>query len=199
MIRTHQKNYRPVSNLLLLLSKLLERIILHQLVEHTISNNLLELKQSAYRQHHNTETALRHVTNYFLGNTDQGQVSILTLLDLSVAFDTTDYDVLLMRLSTTFGATDLAFQWLHSYITDRFMAFTVNNITSEPKRFNFGVPKGSVLGLWFFVLYTHPLSQIVLYSGLDLHKFSDNIKLFNSAFKAESALCGSCPSLDGEQ
>ena len=32
-----------------------------------------------------------------------------------------------------------------------------------------------------FVLYTHPLSRIVLDSDLDFHKFSDNTHLFNSA------------------
>ena len=92
------------------LSKLLERVVHHHLVEHITNNDLLELKQSAYRQHHSTETALRHVTNCLLCNTDQGQVSILTLLDLSAAFNTVDHDILLIHLSTTFGVTDLAFQ-----------------------------------------------------------------------------------------
>jgi hypothetical protein len=178
------KNYRPVSNLPYL-SKLLERVVLHQLVEHVTKNDLLEQKQSAYRQYHSTETALLHVTNCLLSSVDQGQVSILTLLDLSAAFDTIDHDILLMRLSTTFGVSDSALQWLRSYITDRFMTFTVNNITSAPKRLDFGVPQGSVLGPLLFVLYTHPLSQIVLDSGLDLHKFSDDTQLFNSAPPAD--------------
>ena len=131
------KKYRPVSNLPFL-SKLLKRVVLHQ--EHIANNDFLERKQSAYRQHHSTETVLLHVTDCLLCNNDQGQVSMLTLLDLSDAFDMMDHDILLMRLSTTFGVTDLAFQWLRSYITDKFMTFTVNDITSEPKRFDFGVP-----------------------------------------------------------
>ena len=61
------------------------------------------------------------------------------------------------------------------------MTSTVNDITSQPKRLDFGVPQGSVLGPLPFVLYTHPPSQIVLDTGLDLHKFSDETQLFNSA------------------
>ena len=61
------------------------------------------------------------------------------------------------------------------------MAFTVNDITSAPKKLDFGVPRDSVLGPLFFVLYTHPLSRIVLDSELDVHKFSDETRLFNSA------------------
>ena len=70
--------------------------------------------------------------------------------------------MLLMRLSTTFGVTDLAFQWLRFYIIDKFMTFTLNSITSEPKRLDFDVPQDSVLGPFLFVLYTHLLSEIVL-------------------------------------
>ena len=106
-------------------------------------------------------------------------------MDLSAAFDTIDHDILLMCLSTTFGVTDLAFQRLRSYITDRFMTFTVTNITSEPKRLDFVVPQGSVLGPLLFVLYSHPLSQIILDSGLDLHIFSEDTQLFNSALPAD--------------
>ena len=114
------KVYRPLSNLPNL-SKPLERVVLHQLVEHITNNDFLEVKQSGYRQHHSTETELLPVANCLLCNTDQGQLSILILLDLSAAFDTTDLDTLLTRLSTTFGVTDLAFQLLRSCLTDRFM------------------------------------------------------------------------------
>ncbi len=53
---------------------------------------------SAYRAHDSTEAALLHVTNCLLGNANEGWVSILTLLDLSAAFDTLDHSILLARL-----------------------------------------------------------------------------------------------------
>ena len=81
-----KNHYHPVSNLQSL-SKLLEKVVLHQLVELITNDHLLELKQSAHGQHHSTETALLHVTDCLLCNTDQGQVTILTLLDLSFTFD----------------------------------------------------------------------------------------------------------------
>ena len=54
------QNYRPVSNLALI-SKTIEKVVSAQLNTYLKDNNLLEPCQSAYRQGHNTETALVRV------------------------------------------------------------------------------------------------------------------------------------------
>ena len=59
--------------------------------------------QSAYSSSHSTETVLLHTVNDSLLAADSGEVSLLTLLDLSAAFDTTDHPILLTRLEYTFG------------------------------------------------------------------------------------------------
>ena len=85
------KNYRPVSNLSFL-SKLIERILCVQLVNHLDKNGLYEVFQSAYRQLHSTETALLRVQNDILQAVDSRGGAILVLLDLSAAFDTIDHE-----------------------------------------------------------------------------------------------------------
>ena len=85
------KNYRPVSNLSFL-SKLIERIVCVQLVNHLDKNYLYEVFQSAYRQLHSTETALHRVQNDIFQAVDRRGGAILVLLDLSAAFDTIDHE-----------------------------------------------------------------------------------------------------------
>ena len=51
--------------------------------------------QSAYRAHHSTETAVLQVLSDILGALDRGDFAVLTLLDLSTAFDTVDHETLL--------------------------------------------------------------------------------------------------------
>ena len=80
-------NFRPVSNLPYA-SKMIERAVANQIVEHMKRNNLFEPLQSAYKERHSTETALLKVQNDLLLAMDNQRVSILVLLDLSAAFDT---------------------------------------------------------------------------------------------------------------
>ena len=102
-----------------LLSKLLEKVVLHQLRSQRFNNNLCDNFQSAYRAHHSTETALLDVTNCLLGSADEGQVSILTLLDLSAAFDTLDHSSLLARLCDMFGISGKVLEEFASYLSDQ--------------------------------------------------------------------------------
>ena len=115
-------NYCPVSNLPFL-SKVLERIVLKQFLQHLESYSLLESFQSAYRKCHSTETALLHVVNDLLQASDSGHVSILSLLDLSAAFDTTDHDILIKTLHTTFGCSGTVLDWFISYLSFRTRLF----------------------------------------------------------------------------
>ena len=59
--------------------------------------------QSAYRPFHGTETALLKTQSYILLNMDDQKITLLVILDLSSAFDTSDYSILLETLSSGFG------------------------------------------------------------------------------------------------
>ena len=76
------------------ISKLVERVVCVQLVEHLKTNKLYEIFRSAYRQLHSTETALLRVQNDLVQAVDNEAGAILVLLDLSAAFDTIDHQKL---------------------------------------------------------------------------------------------------------
>jgi len=74
--------------------------------------------QSGYRQFHSTETAVTKVYNDLLA-ADDGDVSALCLLDVTAAFDTVDYDLLMLRLERQFGLRGVVLQWFRSYLIGR--------------------------------------------------------------------------------
>ena len=84
------ESYRPISNLSVL-SKLLEQLVACQLLEHLNTARLFPDLQSAYRAYHSTETAVVKVLADILTALDTGDIAMLTLLDLSAAFDTVDH------------------------------------------------------------------------------------------------------------
>ena len=84
------KKYRPVSNLSFI-SKILEKIVANRLQAHINNNHLYNPLQS-------TESALLKVHNDIIISMDKGEVTALTLLDLSAAFDTIDHATLTDRL-----------------------------------------------------------------------------------------------------
>ena len=92
-------NYRPISNLSLI-PKIIERVVQSRLTEHLTSNNLLNPHQSAYIQHHSTETALLYIHDHFINAIGSQKVSCLCLLDLFAAFDTIDHNILLTAHSS---------------------------------------------------------------------------------------------------
>ena len=74
-------------------------------------------------------------------------VSELTLLDLSAAFDTTHHDKLIGHLESDLGITDNALAWFKSYLSDCFQCVSVNCSLSDQFPLKQGVPHGSCLGL----------------------------------------------------
>ncbi|XP_039879700.1 uncharacterized protein LOC120728698 [Simochromis diagramma] len=93
-------NYRPISKLPFV-AKILEKVVLLQLQTYLDENNINDKYQSAFKQHHSTESALLRVFNDLLLMADNGRPSVLVLLDLSSAFDMVDHNILLARLEHT--------------------------------------------------------------------------------------------------
>ena len=97
----------------------LERLVTPQLTDFLSQWKLLPDLQSAYRANHSTETAALRVLSDILGALDRGDFSVLTLLDLSAAFDTVDHSTLLRRLERSYGIRATILGWFKSYLHNR--------------------------------------------------------------------------------
>jgi len=80
-----------------------QKVVCSHLNFHLNCNHLSNVFQSAYKRFHSTEPALLKVHNDISLNMDVGKVIAPTPLNLSTAFDTIDYSVLLDSLSGWYG------------------------------------------------------------------------------------------------
>ena len=173
------KNYRPVSNLSFI-AKVIEKVVLSQLMDHLLSENLLEPYQSAYKPGHSTETALLDIHNFIASQLDEGRFVLLVLLDLSSAFDTVSHNNLLNILQSKYRISGTVLTWFKSYLTDRYQQVKIGNFLSSVKHLDTGVPQGSVLGPVLFSMYLSGLSDVIRHHGIHFHHYADDTQLYIS-------------------
>jgi len=85
----------------------------------------------------------------------------------------------------TFGITDLALDWMTSYLSDRSFYVRWGNTSSSKLHVNTGVPQGSSLGPLCFSLYVAPLSRVLNSFGVKHHQYADDTQIYISASKSD--------------
>ena len=82
---TLDKDELSVSNLFVIISKIIERFVISCLIDHLTSNKQLNPHQSTYCKHHSTEIALLYIYDCLINAKASQTVSCICLLDLSAA------------------------------------------------------------------------------------------------------------------
>ena len=152
--------YRPVSNLTFL-SKVVEKAALSQLVAHSDNNNLMPDYQSAYRANWSCETVILKLVNNALWAMENIYVTAMIIINLSVALDMVDHDILLNTLCCKFGISDNAIEWVNSYLRPRSCKVNIKNSYSTERQLNFSVPQGSVAGPVLYLAYASTLEEVI--------------------------------------
>ena len=151
--------------------------MLDQLVLFLEEVGMVPRYQSAYRKHHSTETALCKIHDDLVSNTFHGKASLLVLLDLSVAFDTVDHQLLPTDFSDC-GVKGTALSLLESYLENREQCVVIGESQCESTTLQYGVPQGSVLGPVLFTVYTGTLAFFLEAHGVSYHFFADDTQLY---------------------
>ena len=151
-------NYRPIS-LLPTISKIFERIIHNQMYDYFNDNNLLAEQQYGFRKLHSTEFAAVKLADYISKQMESGKIPCSLYIDLSKAFDTLCYDILLHKLRY-YGFFGTELKLLRCYLRNREQYVKYNNYQSELIDISTGVPQGSILGPLLFSICINDLITV---------------------------------------
>ena len=89
-------------------------------------------------------------------------------LDLSKAFDTIDHILLLEKLHF-YGFSSSACSMIKDYLTNRHAIVRYEHKTSKKEPLNVGVPQGSILGPFLFIIFMNDMCHLTLHSKLHLY------------------------------
>ena len=129
------------------------RVIHDQMYEYYNQFNLLAEQQYGFRKQHSTEYAAIKLIDHVSKEMEAGKTPTSVYIDLSKAFDTLTFEVLLYKLKY-YGVTDTALDLLKSYLTNRKQYVVFDSCQSEHVEIYTGVPQRFILGPLFFSVFT---------------------------------------------
>jgi len=140
-------------------SRILEKLYTNRLDNFLSKHEIISTSQYGFQKNCSTSAAVIELIEQITDNIENNLVTAGIFIDLQKAFDTVNHDILLRKLEH-YGIRGVALDWAKSYLTNRQQFVTVNEMNSDKRRIECGVPQGSVLGPKFFLIYINDISHI---------------------------------------
>ena len=119
-------------------------------------NNLLCQQQYGFCSQHSTGLATIKLVDYLLKQMDDNQIPGAIYLDLSKAFVTLNFDVLLSKLKF-YGVIGTPLKLLDNDLRNRHQFVEYKNKNSDLQEILTSIPQGSILGPLLFSIYINNL------------------------------------------
>ena len=169
-------NYRPIS-VIASISMMMEREVHTQIFEYFIQHDLITLDQFAFLKHHSTVTCLHRMLDDWYDAINNNEIIVSCFFDIQKCFDSISHKILLQKLSLH-GVNGKELNWFTNYLTNRKQRVKCNNQICEPLAISTGVPQGSALGPFLFLVFINDFPQHIRHSLSNL--FADDGTLYTT-------------------
>ena len=168
-------DYRSI-NLLLVFSKILEKLVSIQLKDYLSEHDIIHPNQFGFQEGNSTIHPMIHMLNKISTAMNNNEYTIGIFCDLTKAFDMVPVDIMCKKLEKI-GIRGSTLNWFRNYLTDRQQFVCIDSISSTLSEITLGLPQGSILGPILFIIFINDLPKsTLLYSLL----FCDDTTLLAS-------------------
>ncbi len=173
-------HYRPVS-ILSSMPKIFEKEKVAQLSLYfeDIFNPFL----SGFRSQHSCETVLLRMTENIKQCPDEGKILFVLIRDLSRAFDSIPFKLLISKLHA-YGLSSSACELLLSYYSDRKQRVKVGNHVSNWQNIYKGSAQGSIIGPISYNIFSNDMF-LLLDDSIQAYNYTDDNSLLSSVYDYE--------------
>ena len=178
-------NYRPIS-LTCVCCKIFESIVKDQLLSYLMAHSLISKDQHGFLKKHSTTTNLIESLNNWTMSLEKKEQIMVIYIDFEKAFDKVSIPKLLHKLQHL-GLSGLLLKCLESFLNDRFQAVRIQGAQSHFQKVKSGVPQGSVLGPFLFLLFINDLPNTFDPTFKD-KLFADDLKLYKNIDNTSSVV-----------
>ena len=181
------QNYRPISNLSVF-AKVFERCMYNRLLKFITHFKLFSPNQYGFLKGLSTETAVSSLVEYLYDVINNKEIALSIFIDFRKAFDTINHSILFKKLEF-YGIRGLPLELVRNYFNNRSQRVRIGESLSSTTAPTIGLPQGSVLSSFFFLLYINDLPKFssvvstILYADdttLSLRNHSANILIQNA-------------------
>lgn len=181
---TNPLNYRPIS-LLNNLGKTFERLLALRIRNFCEENSIIPNSQAGFRHHRSTMDPLLQLKTEALAHMNAGHCTVAVCLDIERAFDKVWHEGLLYKLLQIQLPAQLV-KLISSYLSNRLSRVRVYDSLSRPFTPTAGVPQGSVLAPFLYLIFCRDIPQPI-HPSVSIAQFADDTAYWVSARR--SATC----------
>lgn len=169
-------SYRPIS-LLSSLGKILEKIILYRMDEHTEEQNIVPEEQFGFRKEHSTIYQTTRMANYIQNARTRRLTAGASMLDISKAFDRVWHNGLLAKM-LHFDYPPALIKIIASFLANRKFQVRIEKQLSSKRPIRAGVPQGSPLSPALYNIYSADMPKT---NKTQLYQYADDTAVITTA------------------
>ena len=157
--KTTSDGWRPV-NVVPALSKILERVLLRQMINHMEINSLIDHSHHGAVRGKSTQTVIVELYDKLMQNLEEDDDSALLILDQSKAYEIVSHEILLRKLHAI-GYTNQAIDMIASFLSNRKQYVQIQAMKSDKLLTGpHSVVQGSTVSCILFLIFVLDLPQI---------------------------------------